>query len=78
MLVHSTIIAEIGEEVLNYLNTGKPTSTTEDYGKYSKISNIFFFLFSKKMWIVKAGFHDILVQIANREDPDQTASKEAV
>ena len=48
------------------------------YLKYSKISNTFHFLFSKKMWIIKAGIHKILVRIVNREDSDQTASSEAV
>ena len=39
-----------------------------------------YFLFSKKMWVtcIRAGIHKILVRIANREDPDQTASEEAV
>ena len=27
---------------------------------------------------IRAGIHKILVRIANREDPDQTASSEAV
>ena len=27
---------------------------------------------------IKAGIHKLLVRIANREDPDQTASSEAV
>ena len=30
------------------------------------------------MWVIRAGIHKILVRIANREDPDQTASYEAV
>ena len=30
------------------------------------------------MLILKAGTHKMLVRIANREDPDQTASSEAV
>ena len=36
------------------------------------------FLFSNKMLVFRAGIHKILVGIANREDPDQTASEEAV
>ena len=40
--------------------------------------NTFHFLFSKKMWVNRAGIHKILVRIANREDPYQTASSEAV
>ena len=38
----------------------------------------FLFLFSNKMLIFRAGIQKILVRIANREDPDQTASEEAV
>ena len=48
------------------------------YNKCSKISNIFLFLFSNKMVVFSAGIHKFLVRIANREDPDQTASSEAV
>ena len=47
-------------------------------GKCSKISNTSHSLFSKKMWVYRAGIHKILVRIANKEDPDQTASSEAV
>ena len=48
------------------------------YGKCYKISNTFLFLFSNKMLIFRAGIHKLLVGIANKEDPDQTASSEAV
>ena len=44
------------------------------YGKCSKISNTFLFLFSNKMLVFRAGIRKMLVRIANREDPDQTAS----
>ena len=47
-------------------------------GKCSKISNIFLILFSNKMLVFRAGIHKFLVRVANREDPDQTASLEAV
>ena len=30
------------------------------------------------MLVIKSGIHKMLVRIANREDPDQTASSEAV
>ena len=50
----------------------------ESYGKCSKISNTFFFLFSNKMLVFRTGIHKKLVRIANREDPDQTASSEAI
>ena len=48
------------------------------YGKCSKISNTPLFLFSNKMLVFTAGIHIMLVRISNREDPDQTASSEAV
>ena len=48
------------------------------YGKCSKISNTFLFLFSNKMLVFRAGIHKFLVRVANRDDPDQTASSEAV
>ena len=47
------------------------------YGKCSKISNTFLFLFSNKMLVFRAGIQKFLVRVANREDPDQTASSEA-
>ena len=31
-----------------------------------------------EMWAIPAGIHQMFVRIANREDPDQTASSEAV
>ena len=37
-----------------------------------------FFLFSNKILVNRAGIHKMVVRIANREDPDQTASSEAV
>ena len=36
--------------------------------------NISRFLFSKKMRVIRAGIHIILVRIVNREYPDQTSS----
>ena len=36
------------------------------------------FLFSNKMLVIRGGNHKILSLTANREDPDQTASSEAV
>ena len=46
-----------------------------NYGKCSRRSNTFLFPFSNTMW---AEIHKMLVRIANRGDPDQTASSEAV
>ena len=48
------------------------------YAKCSKISNTFHFLFSNKMLVIRVGIHKMFVRIENREDPDQTASSEAV
>ena len=31
-----------------------------------------------KMMVIRGGIHKMLVRIANREDPDQTASSEAI
>ena len=48
------------------------------WDKHSNISNMFHFLFSNKMLVFMARIHKFLVRIANREDPGQTASSEAV
>ena len=40
------------------------------YRKCSKISNMFLFLFSNKMLVIRAGIHKMPVRIANREDTD--------
>ena len=48
------------------------------YGKSSKIDNNFLFLFSNEILCIRAGNHKIVVIKANREDPDQTASSEAI
>ena len=48
------------------------------YVKFSKISNTFLVLFSNEVLFFRAGIHKMLIGIANREDPDQTASSEAV
>ena len=47
-------------------------------GKYFKILNTILFLLSNKMLVIMAGNHKMLIIKANREDPDQTASSEAV
>ena len=48
------------------------------YSKCPKISNSFLFLFSNKILVIRVGIYKMLVRLANREDPDQTASSEAV
>ena len=48
------------------------------YGKYSKISNTFLFLFSNEMLVFRAGSHKMLVRIANREDPDQSLVEQSI
>ena len=50
----------------------------ELYGKCSKILNFFPLLFLNKMLVFRAEIHIMLDRIANREDPGQTASSEAV
>ena len=54
------------------------TQVNIHYSKCSKILNSFLLLFSHQMLVFRAGYHKMLVRIANREDPDQTASSEAV
>ena len=41
------------------------------YGKCSKISNTS--VFFNKYMVFRAGIHKMLVRVASREDPDQTA-----
>ena len=50
----------------------------QDYGKFSKIRTLFFFLFQTKMFVIRAEIHKMLVRITNREEPYQTVSEEAV
>ena len=38
--------------------------------------NTFLFLITNEMLVIRAGINKMLVRIANREDPDQTASSE--
>ena len=45
------------------------------YGKCSKNSNTYLYLFSNTMLVIMVGIHKMLVIIANREVPDQTASE---
>ena len=45
-------------------------------GKWSKISNTFLALFSKKIMVTRAGIHK--KSITNRKDPDQAAASGAV
>ena len=45
-----------------------------NYGQCLKISNKFHFRFLTKMLVIRAGIHKMLIRIANREDPNQTAS----
>ena len=52
--------------------------THKHYGKCSKISKSFLILFSHKTLVIRDEIHKMLDRIASREDPDQTASSEAV
>ena len=59
---------------------GAQQSLQEVYHKVSHTVNVLKFQthFSNKMLVFRAGVHKMLVRISNREDPDQTASSEAV
>ena len=46
-------------------------------GRCSEIWNVSFSALNK-MLLIRAGIHKTLVRIANREDPDHTASEKAV
>ena len=48
------------------------------YTLITKVSNTYLFFFSNKIVTIRAGMSKMLVRIANREDPGQTASAEAV
>ena len=69
LLVHFTLEKSLKTRLLL---AGPPTS------KCSKILNTFLFLFSTKMLVIRDRIPEMLVRRANREDPDQTASSEAV
>ena len=43
-----------------------------------KYQNIFTFSVLNKMFIIIALIHQMLIRIANKEEPDQTVSSEAV
>ena len=47
------------------------------YSNCSKILNTFLFLFLNKMLVFMAEIYEMVVRIANREDPDQSASKQS-
>ena len=51
----------------------KPTFAAFESGRFRQV-----LLYLNKMFVFRAGYHKMLVSIANREDPDQTASSEAV
>ena len=53
-------------------------SILSNYGKCSMVLNTFLSLFSNGMLVIRAGIGKIFFRIANREDPDQTASSEAI
>ena len=41
-----------------------------------KVANTFLFLLSNMLLVIRAGVHEMLVRIANRKVPDQTASSD--
>ena len=48
------------------------------YGKYSEFFKHFLGFQKYKCYFFRAGIHKMVVRIADSEDPDQTASSEAV
>ena len=64
MTVYTVHIYSLGCLLMCYLE--------KCYGKCSKIQSTFLFLFSNKMLVFRAGIHKMRVNIANREDPDQS------
>ena len=80
-LKNKNFISKIRSKVTDYAAlTGAVLSVTDEsiYCKCSKILNAFLALFSDKVFVFRAGIHKMIIRIANREDPDQTASSEAV
>ena len=53
-------------------------SRIKEYGKTKKFQTLFSFCSQINVDYLRAGIHIMLVEIASREDPDQTASSEAV
>ena len=45
---------------------------------FLKFQTLFFIIYSYETLVIRAGIHKMLVRITNGEDPDQTASSEAV
>ena len=45
------------------------------HNNHSKISKTFLFLFLYKMLVISVGIHKMLLRLANRQDPGQTASE---
>ena len=43
-----------------------------------KTERLLLFLFSNEMWVIRSVIYKLLVRTANKEDPDQTASSEAL
>ena len=83
MLVIRAVIDKMLVRIANMVDLKKQSDLdlcylAGNYGKCSKIWNAFHFLVSKKKCITRAGIHKVIVRIANREDPAQTASSEAV
>ena len=62
------------------INAEKPfiSSYLEPCGKCSKNFEHFSLFVLNRTLVISATTHKMLVRIANREDPDQTASSEAV
>ena len=73
----SRIVESHIEKILLPMYTSLQPSNSGDsnsYGKCYKVLNTFYFLFSMEMWVKRWNSQNTF-RIANKEDPDQTASE---
>ena len=77
VLCAHTFACNLQQPFLNQQKEDITRTSDNTYSKCSKILNTVHFLFSEKIWVIRAGIHKMLVRIANREDCEQTASSEA-
>ena len=67
-------MAHVYSQLKTLVATASPNGHTVNVLKFQTL----LVLFSNKMLVIRAGIHTMLDRIANRKDPDQTASSEAV
>ena len=63
----SHVIFKFLKPNLKFSSTASVVLSCKAFGKCSKISNTFLYLFSSKMLVIRAGIEKMLVRIANRE-----------